>query len=270
VFFATGKLPEGGVAAADSAADNRINTGVDHTGESWEYIRIYEDSGSGAAGQVGHVSVLGNGFIVVDEVWKAPSKIIPGSGAHDFLVAYIHFADSRSAWFNAPKAGDEYVLVERTRFWPDGNSGDDGTPAIVTVAEILADADLEALNRGRIQAKIDDIKATLNTAAGEGLSFVKVPVIYVGGLAEFDTGRSVRPLTPALTNLQVVNDRLYLPRQFGPRNAGLRDLFEEATKARLPGALFVDDWELYHRLGGGVHCATVTKRQPYAIGWWAN
>ena len=98
------------------------------------------------------------------------------------------------------------------------------------------------------------------------------PVIYVGRRAGFAAGRSVVAFTPGLANLQVVAGNLYFPMQFGPRD-DTGDIFESATGARLPTAVFADDWDHYHRNEGEVHCASATKRQFLKSGdplwnWW--
>lgn len=273
VFFATGAIPETGTATAPAGSTTRIETGVDHSGTSWEYIRIYDDAGSGAAGQVAHIATRGVGFLEVDKVWNIPQKIIPGGGAADFLSNYIGSeAPHKGSWYVNPSTGDNYVLVEGTRFWhQNGNPGGHGTPAIVTVAEVLADADLQALNTTDIQGKITSIKSTLNTAHGSPLTYIPVPVIYFGNRTGFDTNRESVAMTPGLSNFQLVNGTLYFPRQFGPRNpvTGV-DLFEAAVLSGVPGAKFVDDWNLYHRLEGEVHCGSNVLRVPYALDWWSN
>ena len=97
-------------------------------------------------------------------------------------------------------------------------------------------------------------------------------MIYVGRRAGFAAGRSVVAFTPGLANLQVVAGNLYFPMQFGPRD-DTGDIFESATGARLPTAVFADDWDHYHRNEGEVHCASATKRQFLKSGdplwnWW--
>jgi len=61
---------------------------------------------------------------------------------------------------------------------------------------------------------------------------------------------------------------LSFPRQFGPRNGAGQDIFEATTTSRLSGALFVDDWDLYHRLEGEVHCGSAAKRMLPPDNWW--
>jgi hypothetical protein len=177
----------------------------------------------------------------------------------------------RAVWFKNPLKGDKYALVEDTRFWLDEPTLTNGTPAIVTVAEALRDKDLEDLNKKDAQKQLDDIKSKLETAAGGPgtLTFVKVPVIYVGERIGFANWRSAVAYTPGLANLQVINKKLYFPRQFGPRDGAGKDIFEETAKARLADVLFVDDWDLYHHRDGEVHRGTtVVRKIPAPANWW--
>jgi len=275
VFFATGARPESGVASADATTHKRIETGVDHRNKPWNYIRIYEDSGSGAAGQVGHIKTPGNGFIEIDKVWNTTSNIIsPGGGAKAIRDYLFKEAPTAGNWHKDPKKGDKYVLVEGTRFWEDETKPPEfhGTPAIVTVAEVLRDSNLEALNKTDAQGEINRIRTALEAAAGGAgnLTFVKVPVLYVGQRANFSTLGKALAFTPNLANLQPINGKLYFPRQFGPRDSSGDDIFEKTAKSRFATALFVDDWNLYHRLEGEVHCGSNTKRNAPALDWWAN
>jgi len=278
VFFAEGAIPETGVSMAPASANNRIETPGDYTataGTTWNYIRIYSDAGSGAAGQVARITTGGVGFIEVDKVWNIPKKIIPGSG---ILPAdtYKHYAETeahnQATWYVNPDAGDKYVLVEATRFWFDRTKpGGHGTPAFITVEEVLADPDLDALNQVDVKNKIDQYKTTMNTAHGGPLTYISVPVIYFGDRFGFDTNRDSVAMTPGLSNFQLVNGTMYFPRQFGPKNPVTGDdLFEAAVLSAIPSAKFTDDWNSYHRLLGEVHCGSNVLRVPYTLDWWSN
>jgi len=80
-------------------------------------------------------------------------------------------------------------------------------------------------------------------------------------------------MTPGPTNLQPVNGHLYVPRQFGSRDAMGNDLFEKSITNQLGKTVrFVDNWDFYHRFLGEVHCGAIVKRAlPSAnFNWWEN
>jgi len=263
VFFATGATPKIGKASAVAAADNRlVVAGTDFRGQPWHYVRIYAGAG---AGQVARIAAGGlrNGFIVVGEVWNTGTAITPDT------IEKVP-PSQMTGWFTKPDATSKFVLVEKTQFWFDENNHDgDGAPAFVTVKEVLDDANLAAVNLAA-QVQIDAVKAALQAAAGGGLTFVKLPEIFVGKAGGFAAGRSAVAFTPGLANVQEINGDLYFARQFGPKNAGGEDIFEKSTKASFANALFVDDWDLYHRLDGEVHCGSITKRKIPGVNWWTK
>ena len=109
-----------------------------------------------------------------------------------------------------------------------------------------------------------------------------VPAIYI---AEFDeTAQSLIPNTafayvPGMVNLQVWKPlagpaQIWVPKPFGPRVGGA-DILQVAAEAELPvpgGVHFFDDWNLYHRQTGEIHCGTniiraLSTNEPY-LNWW--
>jgi len=268
VFFATGAAPVDGTVSASPMMPNRLETGVDLTGTSWRYVRIYSDAGSGAAGQVAHISSLGSGFLVIDEVWDTGTHIVENAGDTKWVSRWMRTAlPSTPTWAVPPAMGDKYVLVEGTREWK--RTGSAPVPAIVTVAEVLADTELSNLNLIDARAQIDTARTALSAASGGSLMFISMPTIFAGTRAGFATGRSAVAFTPGTANVQPVGTKLYFPRQFGPRDGG-GDIFENRVRSRAMGAEFVDDWDVYHRLDGEVHCGSTIVRLPLSINWWEH
>lgn len=277
VFFATGAPPAAGVAIANAAANNRIETGIDHTVQpvAWKYIRIYAGA---AKGTVGEIDTRGNGFITVKRVWDTTSKIIPQT-PFDFDNIY-HWSENELLtspdWgANAPQQGDKYVLCEGSRFWYSNTSDPNKrTPAIVTVEEVLADTNFENLNKTAVQSVINQARAKLQAAAPGVLTFNEVPNLFFGALdaaGDLADGSAVA-FNPGPTNLQPVGGSLYVPMQFGPLDAVGDDIFEKAIENALGIGFveFVDCWDLYHRLLGEIHCGSNVKRSLLGINWWEN
>lgn len=271
VFFATGAAsPISGLASADSLANNRIETGIDHRGQPWRYIRIYQGA---EAGTVGFIDTKGLGYITVSRVWKTTSKIIDGTypeydifyWSEDIRYGGGGPAPAPPTW--RPQAGDKYVLCQGSKKWITG------TPAIVTVEEVLADADFGNLNKIDIQNVIDkDIKPKLQTAIS-GVSFKKLPALFFGKRgAGFLTNHTAIAFNPGPTNLQPVAGNLYVPEQFCPVDIGSSDIFEKSINATFGASIvkYVDGWYLYHAAGGELHCGTIVKRAVLTINWWEN
>jgi hypothetical protein len=87
---------------------------------------------------------------------------------------------------------------------------------------------------------------------------------------EYDLVGTAFAFTPNLisANFQAVAGNLYFPRQFGPTDAQGQDVFEAYVSAEFSNSYFVDDFYLYHRLFGEVHCGSLVKRQVLQFGWW--
>ncbi|MHB1038156.1 MAG: protein-arginine deiminase family protein [Pirellulales bacterium] len=260
------------------------NDGRDFTTENWSYVRTFTyTNGKPDQGQVAHIKPGGahDGWIEIDEVWNTTSKLVPGSGASQHIFGYTRSprpnriglgpAPHRTlgGWFNLPGGGptpDKYVVVEDTQVWATG------TPAIVTVEEVLADADFEAVNKTHAQGQIDLVKAALD-AAMAGLQYKSLPALFFGdATGDFANGETAVAFNPGPTNLQTVNGHYYVPKQFGPLDQMGTDPFAEAIDDVLGAAdvRWVDDWEWYHALSGEVHCGTVVKHSLLLLDWWWN
>jgi hypothetical protein len=273
VFFATTGTTQ--VHTASGSTPTRIDvTGVDFTGTTWKYLRIYADAGSGARGQVAHIKPGGGGpgYLEIDEVWETPTKLVPPPPPTIFLgdtvlrhldAGFSFTAPSSPSWTIAPGAGDRIVLVEDSRYWTSG------LPSIITVEEVLADADLHTLNTLDITAELATIRSILDAARGAPFSFREVPAIYLGEPGPtFSTARSAGALVPGASNVQYIGGIPYFPRQFSFSDVGGNDVFEAEIRSLFSTARFVDDWDLYHRLLGEVHCGTTAMRMPFTFDWW--
>lgn len=153
------------------------------------------------------------------------------------------------------------MVVQDTKMW------NTGTPALVTVEEVLVDGDFESLNKTDAQGQIDLVKTRLN-AAMTGLQYKSVPCLFFGD----GTGGSAVAFNPGPTNLQTVNGHLYVPKQFCPLDQTGADIYAKAINDALGAAnvRWVDDWEFYHALLGEVHCGTAVKHATLTVDWWAN
>jgi hypothetical protein len=271
VFFATGQDPISGTATV-AGTSTIIYTGIDHTKgyQGWKWIRIYDSSASGsnATGQMARIAPGGlqNGYVVVNRVYNTTSNVI-GSGNSHMRWMLQSNPPNQATWYSIPQAGDKFVLIDDTQQWY--NTGTNN-PAALTVAEVLRDTAFRDLNLIDVQGALDTIKATLDMQAGGPgtLTFVPVPTLYVGRRAGFATGRSALAYTPGLANVMPIGNSLYFPRQFGIRDSQGQDIFETVTHNALPTAQFVDDWNLYHRLEGEVHCGVVVNRDAGDGQWW--
>lgn len=77
--------------------------------------------------------------------------------------------------------------------------------------------------------------------------------------------------TPNWVNVLVVNGRLIVADPFydGFMTEFLSRLdaigYQSGTTLR-----FIDDWKVYHRADGEIHCGTAVKRTPSNVAWWTQ
>jgi hypothetical protein len=156
--------------------------------------------------------------------------------------------------------------VENSKRYNIGNSIDntEALPALTTAVEVLADTLFKYRNQ-QWEANISSAKVQLQTLAKQQLNFIPVPSLF----SPFGTKNppSAASFTPNLNNFQPVNGSVYFPKPFAPIKAG-KDIFEADVEQRIGGAVFIDDWSVYHIREGEVHCGSATKRIFPTTAWW--
>jgi protein-arginine deiminase len=79
-----------------------------------------------------------------------------------------------------------------------------------------------------------------------------------------DPGKPTVAYVPGVVNLQVWGNDLLVPKPFGPQDVIGADWFEtkadEALKIGARQTHYLDDWDVYHRREGEVHCGTNVLR----------
>jgi protein-arginine deiminase len=140
------------------------------------------------------------------------------------------------------------------------------TPAEVSVSQVLANTavlDASATAARKLDAQLATLRAELGLTDAD---LVRVPFLFQ------PTGRGVTAYQPGTVNLLVLSrTAVVAPDPHGPVVDG-KDLFKAHLEAALaPHGItvhWVDDWNLYHRGLGNVHCATNALRQVPAVKWW--
>ncbi len=285
---ANGGFTVQGMAGGEAAANGR-----DFTLETWQYIRLHKGTG---AGQVGEISERHKGWVKVNRVFNTTSLVAydtnnPGAKSLYYYLATSDLTPTRARWFTESDNTTEYIVATDTRKWNDNGRN---VPALISVFELKNDATLWQVNAAA-QAKVATAKTTIQTAMGAATGggsylredgndaddslggdadddFIFVPVIYMGyidGATGVLEDRNTVAYTPGLANFQPANAGLMVfPKQFGPRSGG-NDVLEQANTAIIGAAAsYADDWDLYHRLDGEVHCATEVVRDFFAFNWW--
>ncbi|MBW2453976.1 MAG: protein-arginine deiminase [Deltaproteobacteria bacterium] len=208
--------------------------------------------------------------VYIDTSWLAVAHIdetfsyMPhSSGTHGWRVI---LADTLLGWnslVNAYNNGYGSTVMFAGLYW--GGS----TSAQTTVADVVTDQDLADANNWAL-AEIDAQKTALKQATGiTDNDFVSVPAVW------WEQYNWLVAYVPGVANgIALSNDDYGAPEPHGPMING-QDLFKSETVQNLnPLGIttrWIENWDLYHRLDGEVHCGSNTTRVvPNSAKWWES
>lgn len=273
--FVVYKVPNSG-DTYDSHGNHDLIPPYEHNGMSYPYGRIVYGSGVLPETKAFYEAQL----VQAPALSAKTSWLIVGH--IDEVFSYVP-ADTPRGW--KLLVGSPTLAVEMLEDLQDqghgevqmfvGKSWSNGQQAAISINEALGDPDLMAWSQ-EAQAETDGMLATYVEAIGlQPDEIVEIPFLY-----ERDFGRMVA-FNPGTVNALVYNNAVVFPKPFGPIIDGV-DPFEADLIERIgTGALgigregngmdvyFADNWDLYHRLLGEVHCGTNISGPPSPeIKWW--
>ena len=138
--------------------------------------------------------------------------------------------------------------------------------AAVTIAEVLDNADVMA-ESAKTTIEVEEGLEVLKAATG----VTDDEVIHIPYLHESINGFSVAFQPGTVNGLHVEKGHFYPPDPHGPVIDGkdlMKSQFEEALAAIDYEVHWVEDWDLYHRMLGEVHCGSNAKRALPSVNWW--
>jgi protein-arginine deiminase len=109
----------------------------------------------------------------------------------------------------------------------------------------------------------DSIKGRLKQALDlDEADIFEIPVLFY----HFDSGSGgAAALTPGMVNLNSMGRFCLVPEPF-------LDLYKSRFSGVVEGfgqcPIWIDDWSIYHRGVGEVHCGSNTRRKPFRKKWW--
>lgn len=146
------------------------------------------------------------------------------------------------------------------------DSGTGEVSATKTISQVLADTDVMAASN-EAAVKVDEQIAILKAETGiTDAEIIHVPFLH---MTSYGSSIAYNPGTVNMLNLNANN--VVVPDPFGPVIGG-KDIFkDQLERALAPYQVrvhWVDDWDLYHRLMGEIHCGTNSVRQIPSTKWW--
>lgn len=138
--------------------------------------------------------------------------------------------------------------------------------AATTISQVLADTEVMS-ESAKAATEVDAQVAIIKQATGlTDAEIIRVPFLHYPS-----SGYSLA-YQPGTVNGVLINATNWMaPDPHGPIIAG-KDIFKTEHEQALAAAgitvRWVEDWDLYHRLSGEVHCATNAARAIPSTKWW--
>jgi protein-arginine deiminase len=139
-------------------------------------------------------------------------------------------------------------------------------PAEVSISEVLANTDVlgaSAEAAPHVEAQLAVLRAETGLTDAE---IVRVPFLF-----QWEQGRLAAYQPGTVNLLSLSRTVVAAPDPHGPVIDG-KDLFKSQFESALAPygvtVSWLDDWMLYHRYNGNVHCATNVVREVPSVKWW--
>lgn len=247
-----------------------------HNGESWPLGRIIRGQAGTIRGNEGMLSLLSaqevqaplyadTGWLLVAHIDETIS-FLKAENARGWVMLANDAAMAIDLFEQLEAQGRGRLEVFAGQQWLSNNNRP--YSAATTVSDILQDTDVLSASADAV-IEVDDQVSVIKAATGlTDDEIVPVPFTHW----HYD-GSSIAH-QPGLVNGIVVNDRQFMaPDPHGPEDGGV-DVFQAALETELAAVgyevLWVEDWDMYHRLAGEIHCATNVVRDvdPNGPQWW--
>jgi len=164
-------------------------------------------------------------------------------------------------------AGNGSVVMFQGMKWVDDNNVE--SPADITIDGVLADTAVMTTSQQAV-ASVDSQVAVIKQETG----ITDAEIIHVPFLHQPVQGTSLAYQPGTVNGLYYASDTFAAPDPHGPVINGkdiFKDQFETALAAVGVKVVWIEDWDLYHRLDGEVHCGTNSKRALLPDEkWWTN
>lgn len=152
--------------------------------------------------------------------------------------------------------------------WIDENSGNE-VSAATTVDGVLRDTDVMAASAEaatRIESQLAILKKETGLTEAE---IVRLPILF-----EDSYGASLAYVPGIVNGVSLGRGRFAAPDPHGPLVNGkdaFRKVMEDLLAPRQITVNWVEDWDLYHREAGEVHCGSNVRRTiPTKTGFWTS
>lgn len=211
--------------------------------------------------------------VYVDTSWLLVGHVdetvtfVKASNARGWTIAVNDARLAKSMLEEQVKAGNGSVVMFKGLTWD--SYGSQGSSAETSISAVLADADVMAAS-ARAAVEVDNQVAVLKATVGiQDVEILHLPYLHY----EVDGG-SVAYQVGTINGISLGDSHFGSPKPHGPVIGG-RDIMEVQMEAEF-GKVgiqvhWIENWNLYHRLMGEVHCGSNTTRKiPANVRWWES
>lgn len=209
-------------------------------------------------------------MVTIDTSWLLVAHVdetvsfIPANTPRGWKMLVNDPAMARTILQQQVAAGNGSVQMFVGQYWM--NDFGQLSSAAATIDQVLADAEVMG-ESAKAAAEVDAQLAIIKQATG----ITEAEIIRVPFLHYPSSGFSLA-YQPGTVNGVLINPTNWMsPEPHGPVIGG-KDIFktehEQALAAEGITVRWIDDWNLYHRLLGEVHCATNATRAIPSTKWW--
>jgi protein-arginine deiminase len=209
------------------------------------------------------------GIVYVDTSWLLVGHVdetmsfIKAPGPRGWVMLVNDAPLAKKMLEQQKTAGNGSAAVFVGKYWSNNSS------AQTTVSGILNDTDV--MNESAWAAvKVADQVSIMKKETG----LTDAEIVPVAFLHEKASGYSLA-YQPGMVNGIYLGDKVFAaPKPHGPVING-SDIFQAQLTQALAkysvGVSWIEDWDLYHRLSGEVHCGSNTTRTvPANVSWWES
>jgi protein-arginine deiminase len=203
-------------------------------------------------------------WLLVGHVDETLSFVKATSGERGWLLALNDPELAVKMLEDASKAGHGDATMFEGKYWIQGWGK--LVSAQTTVDKVLADTEVMA-ESAKAAVEIKAQLATLKKETGiTDAEIISVPFLHHG-----TDGYSAAYQPGTINGTVLADGHFAAPDPHGPVVGGVDIFKEQMTNAFAKHGVtvhFVEDWDLYHRLGGEVHCGTNAERVAPNTKWW--
>lgn len=208
---------------------------------------------------------IDTGWLLVGHVDETVS-FIKDNNADTWKMVYNDPRMARDMLQQAVDDGFGGTVLHSGRNWIDWRTFRE-VPATVSIDQLLNDANVMAASAeaiAEVDEQIDIIKRSTGLSDDRLLA---VPFLH-----ESQSGLSVAYQPGVVNGISLGDTHFAAPEMHGPIVNG-NDIFanvvEESFSAAGVTVHWIEDWDMFHRLSGEVHCGTNTRRIP-VDDWWVS